>query len=71
MMVRARLPVAAAFAALALAACSRADLTVSPDVVSGCTDVRGSVVSVAWDARSTDAKSVRIVLTRPGGGERP
>jgi len=36
MMVRARLPVAAAFAALALAlaACSRADLTVSPDVVS-------------------------------------
>ena len=71
MMVRARLPVAAAFAALALAACSRADLTISPDVVSGCTDVRGSVVSVAWDARSTGAKSVRIVLTRPGGGERP
>ena len=66
-----RLPVAVAFAVLMLAACSRADMTVSPGVVSGCTDGRGSVVSVAWDARSTGAKNVRIVLTRPGSGERP
>lgn len=63
--------VAAAIAALGLAACSRADLTVSPKVVSGCSDVRGSVVSVEWDARSVGAKNVRIVLTRPGGGEHP
>lgn len=66
----ARLSIAASLAGLMLAACSRADLAISPDVVSGCTDVRGSVVSVEWDARSSGAKSVRIDLTRPGGGER-
>lgn len=56
--------------ALALAGCSRASLSLDPNIVSGCALGRGSIITVTWDAGKTDTKYVRLYLTRPGDGER-
>ena len=56
--------------AFALAGCSRASLSLDPDIVSGCALGRGSVIAVNWDASTVDTEYVRIYLTRPGDGER-
>ena len=68
----ARIPLAAAamIAAMTLAGCSRASLTLDPAVLPGCAAGHGAVVMVRWDARATGTKSVRVALTRPGGAER-
>jgi hypothetical protein len=63
-------PAAALLIAFALAGCSRSELRIVPARVSGCPEMHGAIVSVAWDARRTGVKNVRIALTRPGGGER-
>lgn len=62
---------ATACIAFAIAGCSRAKLTLDPEVVTGCALGHGSVISVKWDAGKVDTSYVRIYITRPGdGGER-
>lgn len=56
--------------ALALVGCSRARLSLDPDIVSGCALGHGSIIAVKWDAGKLDTKYVRLYITRPGEGER-
>lgn len=60
----------AACIAFALAGCSRAKLTLDPDIVSGCALGHGSIIEVSWDASKAKTDFVRVYLTRPGDGER-
>ena len=61
---------ATACIAFALAGCSRAKLSLDPEIVSGCALGHGSIINVQWDASKVDTDYVRIYLTRPGEGER-
>jgi hypothetical protein len=61
---------ATACLALALAGCSRAKLSLDPEVVTGCALGHGSVISVNWDASKVDTSYVRVYITRPGNSER-
>ncbi len=56
--------------ALALAGCSRASLSLDPDIVPGGALGHGSIITVKWDAGKIDTKYVRLYLIRPGDGER-
>jgi hypothetical protein len=61
---------ATACIAFALAGCSRAKLSLDPEIVSGCALGHGSIITVKWDAGKVDTGYVRVYLTRPGNGER-
>lgn len=56
--------------AFTVAGCSRAKLSLDPDIVTGCALGHGSVISVNWDAGKVKTAYVRVYITRPGNSER-
>jgi hypothetical protein len=62
--------VCACLLVLALCACSRAKLELSPRVIQGCALGHAQTVRVSWDARNTKTPTVGIFIRRPGSRER-